>query len=488
MKNKLTIISVLLVSTFWSCLNVVDQTAEAKHPNILWILAEDFSPDLGCYNYPLVHTPNIDGLASAGVRFTRVFTTAPVCAPSRTALATGMYQTSINAHHMRYPDSLKNELPSDVIPLNELMRRQGYQTAKIIDDPGKGKEDWSFRSDLAHYDLVHWDSLAEDKPFFGVVNLRLTHRPFERDTVRPIDPKLVKIPPYYPDHDISRQDWAAYLETAQILDQQVGQVIDELARRNLDENTIVFFFADHGRPMSRGKNSHFDSGNHIPLIIYCPTGLAWNEFLPAGATNEDLISAIDITATSLALTGANKPTWMQGRVFLGKNKEEARNYIFCASDRIGESYRILRSVRSKEYKYIRNFNPGFSINATATAYRKAMHPIHHLLNIYQEKGLLTPAQQMLVDPFPEELLFNVIEDPYEVNNLLDDADHQQVLQEMRQQLKDWQDRTTDHGMTPDSEALQDAFRVYAETSAANHQNKIIAREKEVREAIEHLSE
>ena len=474
----------LVILAIWSCSNVTQNDDGIKHPNILWILAEDFSPDLGCYGLPLVHTPHIDGLASKGVRFTRVFTTAPVCAPSRTALATGMYQTSINAHHMRYPDSLKNELSSEVIPLNELMRRQGYQTAKIIDKPGKGKEDWSFQSDLAHYDLVHWDSLAEDKPFFGVVNLRLTHRPFERDTVRPIDPVGVTVPPYYPDHEVSRQDWAAYLETAQILDQQVGQVLDELEQRNLEENTIVFFFADHGRPMSRGKNSHFDSGNHIPLVIYCPEDLAGKEFLPAGTTREDLISAIDISATSLSLTGAVKPTWMQGRVFIGNSKDEARDHIFCASDRIGESHRILRSVRSKEYKYIRNFNPGWSMNATATAYRKAMHPIHHLLNMYQEQGLLTPAQQMLVDPFPEELLFNVAEDPFEINNLIDDPAHQQVLQEMRQQLKDWQGRTTDHGMKPDSETLQEAFRDYAETSAANHQDKINARTKQVRDAFE----
>ncbi len=487
MQNILKTISVLIAcASMWSCSNITQEHQVKNNPNILWILAEDFSPDLGCYDYPLVHTPNIDGLARKGVRFTRVFTTAPVCAPSRTALATGMYQTSINAHHMRYPDSLKNQLPSEVIPLNELMRRRGYQTAKIIDNPGKGKEDWSFRSDLAHYDLVRWDSLSVDKPFFGVVNLRLTHRPFERDSVHPIDPNLVDIPPYYPDHDVSRQDWAAYLETAQILDQQVGQVIDELAIRNLDENTIVFFFADHGRPMSRGKNSHFDSGNHIPLVIYCPPALSWNEFLPAGTTNDDLISAIDITATSLAIAGADKPTWMQGRVFLGNSKEEARDYIFCASDRIGESHRTLRSVRSKDYKYIRNFNPGWSMNATATAYRKAMHPIYHLLNIYHERDLLTPAQYVLVDTFPEELLFNVLEDPFEINNLIQSPKHQEVLEDMRQQLKDWQMRTTDHGMNPDTEALQEAFKDYAKTSHERYQEKITSREIEIRNLIDNL--
>jgi len=235
----IAILSFLLLST---CVNRSPE-AETPSPNILWILAEDLSPDLGCYGNALVHTPNVDNLARLGVRFTQVFVTAPACTPSRTALATGMYQTAIDAHHMRYPDELRNPLPEPVLPLNELMRRQGYQTANIEDHPGTGKDDWSFRSPVADYDVRHWDSLSAEKPFFAVVNLRLTHRPFERDTLRPVDPDRVEVPPYYPDHPVARRDWAHYLETVQVMDRQVGQVLAELEQRGFADNTIVFFFS-----------------------------------------------------------------------------------------------------------------------------------------------------------------------------------------------------------------------------------------------------
>ena len=473
-----------LITVLFAC----NQKEEVKTPNILWIVAEDFSQDLGCYGHPLVHTPNLDALAERGTRFTHVFTTAPVCAPSRTALATGMYQTSINAHHMRYPDELKNELPSHVLPLNELMRKAGYQTAKITDGPGRTKEDWSFKSDVAKYDVLHWDELSSDKPFFGVVNLRLTHRAFERDTLRPIDPDRVSIPPYYPNHAVSREDWAAYLETAQVLDQEVGVVLGELQSRGLDRNTIVMFFADHGRPFTRGKNYHFDSGTRIPLIISCPEGYGWSTHLLPGSTNNNLISAIDITATSLAIAGMENPAHMQGRVFLGDQKEEDRKLIFCASDRIGETFFKTRSVRNNSFKYIRNFNRDFSINSSATAYRKEMHPIYHLLNILAEKNQLTPAQQALVDPMPEELLFDLQADPDEINDLSKDPEYATTLDEMRAELKAWQTRTVDHGMEADSPELTEAFRKYGIQSAGSRVEKIAAAEQLVRQKIEDETE
>ena len=455
----------------------------SEKPNILWIIAEDLSPDLGCYGHSIVQTPNLDALAKKGMRFTHVFTTAPVCSPSRTALATGMYQTSINAHHMRYPEELKNELPTEVIPLNELLRQQGYQTANIEDEPGKGKTDWSFRSELAFYDMVNWDALSADKPFFAVMNLRLTHRAFERDKNNPIHPAQVDLPPYYPDHPVSRKDWGQYLETVQIMDQQIGEVLGELDKRNLAKNTIVFFFSDHGRPMTRGKNYHYDSGNHIPLIIFCPEGLSWKEYFPANSTDDRLISSIDLSATALAISGARKPSWMQGRVLFGAQSEPERRLIFCASDRIGETFFKTRSIRSKKYKYIRNFNRDFSVNSSATAYRKQMHPIYHLLNILNERGELTPTQKALVEPMPEELLFDLEADPYEINNLASDPSYSEILEEMRRELVSWQANTGDHGMEEDSEAIVKAFEDYRIASYSRTE-KIQAMEKAVRDEVE----
>ncbi|MBX2877207.1 MAG: sulfatase [Saprospiraceae bacterium] len=452
-------------------------------PNILWIIAEDLSPDLACYGHSLVKTPNIDGLARRGVRYTQAFTAAPVCAPSRTALAVGMYQTAINAHHMRYPDSLKNELPADIIPLNELLRRQGYRTANIKDAPGRGKGDWSFRSDLVHYDTDRWDELQADKPFFAVVNLRLTHRPFERDTINPIDPANVDLPPYYPDDPVVRRDWAQYLETVQVMDQLVGEVLREVELRGWADNTIVFYFSDHGRPMTRGKNYHYDSGYHIPLVISSPETLDWHRYLPVGTTDDRLVSAIDLSATTLAMSVADKPTWMQGRILLGKQAEPERQYVFCASDRIGGTFFKTRSVRSKRYKYIRNFNHDFSVNSSATAYRKQMHPIYHVLNIYNEMGKLTPAQKALVDPMPEELLFDLAADPFEVNNLIADSSLVVVAEEMRAALKNWQTSTYDYGMEPDSEGIIQSFADYRVTGHRDRFEKINTLEKTIRAEI-----
>lgn len=459
-------------------------SSKNTRPNILWIIAEDLSPDLACYGHSLVKTPNIDALAARGVRFTQAFVTAPVCTPSRTALATGMYQTSINAHHMRYPDDLRHELPAPVTPLNELLRKQGYQTANIKDKLGKGKTDWSFRSDQAYYDTNHWDSLSRDQAFFAVVNLRLTHRPFERDTVNPVDPTEVYIPPYYPDHSVSRLDWAAYLETVQLMDQQVGQVLRELNRRGLAENTIVFFFSDHGRPMTRAKNYHFDAGTHIPLIMASPEGLNWSNTLPPGTVDHRLLSAIDLTATTLALSGAQKPNWMQGRVLLGEQAEPERAYVFCASDRIGESYFKTRSVRSKRYKYIRNFNRDFSINGSATAYRKQMHPIYHLINIYNEKSWLGPNQISLVGSMPKEYLFDLNADPLEMRSLVSDPRKAELLAKMRRELANWQASTRDYGMEEDSEAIIKAFEEYGIQSSTSRAAQIKAMEQAVRDEIE----
>ena len=456
----------------------------APSPNIVWIIAEDLSPDLGCYGHPLVHTPHVDALAEKGVRFTRVFATAPVCAPSRTALATGRYQTSLDAHHMRYPDSLKHELPADVIPLNELMRLQGYQTANLIDSPGKGKTDWSFTSELAYYDVQHWDSLETTHPFFAVVNLRLTHRPFERDSLHPIDPGEVALPPYYPDDPIVREDWAQYLETVQVMDRQIGEVLTALNLRGFAENTLIFFFSDHGRPMTRAKNYHFDSGIHIPLLIYAPEDLEWSNYLPPGTLNEQLISSIDISATTLSIAGVDKPSWMQGQVFLGPQQEKERSFAFSASDRIGGTFFKTRAVRSKKFKYIRNFNRDFSVNSSATAYRKQMHPIYHVLSIYDELGRLSSAQKALVEPMPEEWLFHVESDPYEVQNLATDSTYHELLQEMRTELSIWQKETDDLGMKEDDQALIQAFATYREQSHRNRAAKIDALRKAVRERIE----
>lgn len=485
-KQRTSIFLAILFCFHLACSSNTDKdntAAKQTRPNILWIIAEDLSPDLACYGNEVVLTPNLDRLAARGMRFDKAFTTAPVCAPSRTALAVGMYQTSINAHHMRYPDELKTNLPKDVLPVNEIFRRNGYQTAIIKDEPGRGKTDWSFASPFAKYDLNHWKDISKDKPFFAVTNLRLTHRPFERDTQNPIDLNDVKVPPYYPNHRVAQNDFAEYLESVQVLDGLVGQVLKSLEAHDLSDNTIIVFLGDHGRPMSRGKNNLHDSGMQIPLLMAAPENSDWLQYLPKGSSYDQLVSAIDITATSLAFAGIDKPAGMQGRVLLGKLKDAPRTEVFCALDRIGESEFKSRAVRTQKLKYIKNYNREISINEMATAYRKAMHPIYHLLKIYDEKGLLTDEQKALVQSMPEEELYDLENDPYEINNLANDKAFAKSLDEMRNKLNDWHSSIKDYGMEEDSEELKASFIQYGITSGNKYKGKIEDMESKVRAII-----
>ena len=460
-KFRFSVIILLAFSVFISCTERKKAT-----PNILWIVAEDLSPDLGCYGNTLVKTPEVDALARSGMRFPNVFTTAPVCTPSRTALATGMYQTTINAHHQRYPEELKNPLPGSILPLNEILRRGGYQTVNIKDAPGTGKTDWSFKSEYAEYDHSRWEDIENDKPFFAVVNLRLTHRPFEHDTIHPVDPKMVHLPPYYPDHIVARNDFAYYLESVQLMDGQVSMVLDKIREMGWSENTVVFFFGDHGRPFTRAKTFLYDSGLKIPLIIFCPENLKWHDYLPKGTVNSQMISAIDITATSLSIAGIPKPEYLQGRVIFGPVKEAPRKYIYSAMDRMGEIYFKSRTVRSPRFRYIRNYNNGFSVNAASTANWKATNPIFHLLEILGEQNQLNPVQKNLLLPLPYEELYNIQTDPFELVNLVADPAYNQELEDMRKKLEVWQEESKDFGMSEDPPELVKYFNDYGIQSEA----------------------
>jgi len=451
-------------------------------PNIVWILAEDLSPDLGCYGNKLVYTPNIDRFAEEGMQFLNVFTTAPACTPSRTALATGMYQISLDAHHMRYPEELKNPLPKGVLPMNELLRKGGYQTVNLK-GVGTGKTDWSFQSEKADYELASWDEIDPDKPFFTVVNLRLTHRPFEKDQENPIEPEKVNLPPYYPDHPVCRNDWASYLETVQVMDRQVGQVLDEIASRDWSDNTIVIFFSDHGRPFSRAKYFLYDSGLKIPLLVYCPEQLDWRQYIQPGSVDDRLVSAIDITATTLSMAGIKSPKTMQGRVLLGPNRGADREYIYAAADRLGEAFFKSRSIRTKKYHYLRNYNHNLTVNSSATAYRRAMHPIWHVLHILDEQNRLTPEQQALVEPMPEEELYDLEKDPHEINNLVSIAAYRDVVEDMKGRLVKWQAEAMDHGMFPDPPALVEHFRQYGITSEEKYSKRFFELKEQVENEI-----
>jgi N-sulfoglucosamine sulfohydrolase len=475
---KLTFLIIVVLMVLGGCSN------KPKSSNVIWLLCEDMSPDLGCNGNKLVYTPTLDSLASRGVLYNNVFTTAAVCTPSRTALATGMYQTAINAHHMRYySEELKNELPQDVLPLNELLRQNGYQTANIKSSYGTGKTDWSFKSNCAQFDFSKWEDIDADKPFFAVVNFSLTHRGFARDKNKPVDVDKVKVPPYYPNHSVVREDFAAYYESIQILDKQINKALKDIKNFGLDKNTVICFFSDHGRPMTRGKMFTYDSGLKIPLIISSGNAKNWQSKFSEGTKNNQLHSLIDLSATTLELAGINVPEWMQGQSFINDEFIE-QDAVFSASDRIGGSHLKTRSVRTKKFRYNRNFIHDVSINEAATAFRKANHPIYHVLEFLNNSDKLTPIQKNLVIPMPEEELYDIERDPYETINLVDNRKYNDVLNEMRERLKNWQDETPDYGMLPDSPELKESFINYKSQSLENRFNKIESLRNSVEKRME----
>ncbi len=460
-------------------LSLLSSDAKGK-PNILWIVAEDMSPDIGCYGNDLVTTPNIDRLAFNGMRFENVFTTGPACSPSRTALATGVYQTTLGAYHMRYSDELLPELPESITILPKLLRENGYTTGNIKDicGTGIGKDDWLFKTDQKTWDTSSWDKLKQKQPFFGQIHFSESHRAFARSAKARVDMDKIKLPPYYPDHLIAKEDWAGYLEEVNVADEQVGAVLETLERDGLAQNTIVVFFSDHGRPMIRDKNWLYDSGTQVPLVIYYPEQVKKPERFKEGGVSSELISAVDLVAETVLMAGIEVPRWMQARSFL-REDSKPRKYVFTAVDRIGNIDSQSRAIRSERYKYIRNYKTPGSVNECSTAYRRAMHPVYHLLNVMGERGLLTPEQEQLLKPIAEEELYDLNSDSYETINLIGDIDHRAAHKELKGELSKWIDRSGDRGFEEDSQALVDYFHEYGVSTTKRNEPRIAQLRKTV---------
>lgn len=425
--------------------------AAADRPNILWLVAEDFGPDLGCYGTDQVWSPNLDGLAAEGMRFTRAYTTAPVCSASRSAFMTGMYQTTIGAHNHRSHRDDGYQLPAGVRVISDWMRDAGYFTANLRQMPagfgfnGTGKTDWNFTYDRQPFDSDRWDDLKGHQPFFAQINFQETHRKFQAPAKA--DPAKVAIPPYYPDHPVTRQDWAQYLDAASELDRKIGLILKQLAADGLAENTVVVFSADHGMAHVRGKQFCYEEGLHIPLIIRWPKPLAAPKHYRPGAVDERFVESIDLAPTFLAIAGAEKPAKMQGWILLGERAAEPRQYVFGARDRCDETVFRFRTVRDDRYRYIRNSTPDRPF-LQANAYKERSYPVWNLLKELHAAGKLTPVQAVLCQPtMPPEELYDLAADRHEINNLAmsDSAEHQAALKRLRGVLEKWIEETDDQG-------------------------------------------
>lgn len=423
----------------------------ADKPNFLWLTAEDLGIELGCYGYQGVATPNIDRLAAEGMRYQNMFVTCPVCSPSRSAFMTGMYQTTIGAHNHRSHRDDGYQLPGGVRLITDWMRDAGYFTINIRHLPlalafrGAAKTDFNFTVKGNSFDSDRWSDLKAHQPFFAQLNFQETHRKFAAP--KKTDPAQVTFPPYYPDHPVTRADWAAYLDAAMELDRKVGLILEQLKAEGLADNTVVVFFADNGQAHVRGKQFCYDSGLRVPLIIHWPKGIAAPRHFKVGAVEERLIAAIDLAPTMLTLAGAKKPARMEGMVFLGDAAEPPRQYVFGARDRCDETVFRFRTVRDARYRYIRNFTPDRPF-LQANQYKETAYPVWNLLKELHAAGKLTPLQARLCAPtMPAEELYDTQLDPFETVNLAGDANHAQVQVRLKIALETWIEQTKDQGKT-----------------------------------------
>lgn len=447
-----------------------ERPIQSVQPNILWIVGENFALDLGIYGAENVHTPNLDSLARAGLLFTNVFATSPVCAPSRSAFMTGMYQTSTDTHNMRSHRDDDYRLPDGVRPLTHRLEDAGYHTANITHigdrEVGTGKLDLNFVNEGPIYQGSDWASLKDNQPFFAQINTPeaeydiYDRKSAEKERVVWVGeewhpqiamPENVSPPPYYPDHQITREEWARYLNSVSGMDVRVGWILEQLRRDGLAENTIVVFFSDNGRLEARGIHWAWDMGLHVPMIIHYPDGVQAPPQYEPGGVNDEVISLLDLTATTLQMAGIDPIPDMQSRVFLGEEADPPRTYAFSARDRIDETVLRIRSVRGQRFHYLKNFDAkdGFP---TLNRYKEKCFLVKPLMRSMHERGELTGAAAMLMSPLPDEELYDTEADPHEINNLANDPAYESRLTEMRQALEAWIIDTNDLGriMEPDS--------------------------------------
>ena len=446
-----------------------EQKVAARRPNILWISAEDMNPDLGCYGDGYAVTPNIDAFAARSVRYTNVYSHSGVCAPTRSGIITGMYPTTIGTHNMR----CKTVPPAQVKCFSGYLREAGYYCTN------NSKTDYQFDPPETAWDensnKAHWRNRRKGQPFFAVFNLTVSHESRIRDrsesfqkklaAVKPRhDPAKAVLPPYYPDTPTVRKDWAQYYDIVTLMDKQFADILSQLEQDGLAEETIVWFWADHGRGLPRAKRWIYDSGIHIPLIIHVPekfreTAMTGNpDAIRDGSVNDALITFVDFAPTMLSLAGVKVPDYMQGRAFLGSQRTEQRKYIFAARDRMDEAYDIIRAVRDKRFKYIRNYMPYIACDQDIE-YMNKMPTMQQMRSLNAEGKLIGPQEQYFRQTRPVEELYDTLIDPYEIHNLAANPKYEDILKRLRSEHQRWMEQTHDVGLIPEPE-LDEMKRLY----------------------------
>ena len=457
--NALSIQPILMRNIFLTLLLITLSMAgfaQDERPNILWITIEDWSPDLSCYGTPGIQTPNVDKLAAEGIRYEHAFTTAPVCSPSRSAMMTGFHQNYIGAHQHRTYE--KQPLPYGIKPIPKLFEEAGYFTCLM-----SNKTDCNFLPDTKEELFMgtnDWTEREAGQPFFARITFPDTHRSWNRDPERPIAIDDVVLPPYYADTPFNRRDWANGLEQMQLVDRQVGQLLQRLEDEGLAENTLVIFIADHGRCHIRGKQFLYDGGIRIPMIV------RWPGKVDPGQVSEHMVMSIDLCATVLEAAGITPPVPLHGESLFGKAVEE-RTYIFAARDKMDETHDAMRAIRSEDYKLIQNLMPERPY-LQYNNYKEKAYPMLAEMSVLYLQGKLNPQQAAFFAPTkPAVELYDLTQDPHEVNNVADDPAYQAVREQLLSELATWRtDVIKDQGVSEEFRA-EGAFPPSCPTSTVD---------------------
>ncbi len=421
----------------------------ADQPNILWITSEDNGPHLGCYGDDYAVSPNLDALAKKGLRYTRASSTAPVCAPARTTVISGIYPPATGAEHMRS----MTKLPAEFKMFPVYLREAGYYCTN------NSKEDYNLEKTGQVWDessrKAHWKNRADGQPFFAVFNYTISHESQIRNKIddkdRIHDPAKVRIPAYHPDTPEVRKDWAQYYDRITMMDKQCGEALEELENAGLAEDTIIVYWGDHGSGMPRNKRWPYNSGLNVPMIVHFPE--KWAHLAPAdyetGGTSDRMVGFIDLAPTMLSIAGIEPKDWMQGHAFAGKHQTEAPEFSFGFRGRMDERYDLLRTVMDQRYVYLRNYMP-HRIYGQYIAYMFQTPTTQVWHDLYHE-GKLDEAQSHFWEQKPAEELYDLQTDPDEVHNLAGSAEHQAILEKMRKAHQDWVMRVRDVGFLPEAE-------------------------------------
>lgn len=434
-----------------------EKKEQVDKPNILWITCEDISPYLGSYGCKEAQTPNLDKLATEGIRYARAYANAPVCAVARSTLLSGMYASTIGTHHMRSYVQLPEEIP--VYP--KILRDAGYYCTN------NSKKDYNsiLQHDTTVWDesskVAHYKNRKEGQPFFAVFNITVTHESqlseknvsnyIENGQIPSktrINPDDIKLPPYQPDLPEVRQDWARFHDLITLMDEKAGQLLDELEESSLSENTIVFFYSDHGGQLARSKRFIYNVGTQVPMIIRIPDKWQHLEDKVPGSTENDIVSFVDFAKTVISIAGSDIPTKMQGRIFLGKDKEEAPDYVHFYRDRMAERYDFCRAVTDGNYYFIRNFTP-HRPRGRSSRYGYTVQANWRAWETHYFSGKCDDIQSQFYQPKTPTELFNTEDDPWHVDNLSKDAQYAEKVNELSGELDRWMIETRDVGLIPE---------------------------------------